>query len=163
MKARKNADANTQSISPVRPLQAIETAMGEQKGDSDAEEAEIGENSLSQEMVAGIGSDGDVDDGSDGVRVANEGEEGELVKAEAAGGEREEFEFTAGTEDGGEEGRPARGATAPIRVSAKEREQHEWTHCPYRPWCRYCVLGRGKNMQHRAKRGRIDEYSKSIN
>ena len=33
-----------------------------------------------------------------------------------------------GVRDIDEDGRAARGAPAPLRVSAKEREMHEWTH-----------------------------------
>ena len=32
-----------------------------------------------------------------------------------------------------------------------EVEDHERTHCPFKPWCRHCVKGRGTNAQHRRK------------
>ena len=51
----------------------------------------------------------------------------------------------------GEEGRGAKGLPAPQRVSAKEREEHNLTHTPYRAWCKYCVQGRGKKAAHRRK------------
>lgn len=33
--------------------------------------------------------------------------------------------------------------------TAREREEHEVTHGPYRNWCRYCVQGRGRENHHR--------------
>ena len=52
----------------------------------------------------------------------------------------------------GEEARTSRGVKAPIKVSKQEREEHERTHMPYRGWCRYCVLGRGRKMAHQKER-----------
>jgi hypothetical protein len=49
----------------------------------------------------------------------------------------------------GEEGRNSKGIPNVIRVSKEERDDHERTHTPYRPWCKYCVQGRGKAKQHR--------------
>ena len=42
----------------------------------------------------------------------------------------------AGREEEGEEGRRAKGMTTPMKVSDKEREEHELTHTPFRAWCR---------------------------
>jgi len=53
-----------------------------------------------------------------------------------------------GREDEGEEGRVARQIPAPMKVSDREREEHELTHTPYRAWCPYCVRARGKNTAH---------------
>ena len=67
-----------------------------------------------------------------------------------------EQEEPGGESDGremeGEEGRRVRGIVAPTRVSARERAEHELTHTPYRAWCPYCVMGRGKNTGHYKKR-----------
>ena len=49
----------------------------------------------------------------------------------------------------GEEGRDSKGMPNVIRVSKEERDNHERTHTPYRPWCKYCVQGRGKASQHK--------------
>jgi len=39
-----------------------------------------------------------------------------------------------------------------------EVEDHERTHCPFKAWCKHCVRGRGRNLQHkRAKREREDQ------
>ena len=49
----------------------------------------------------------------------------------------------------GEEGRWARTLKAPPIVSQKEIDEHNATHCPFRIWCRYCVLGRAHKCAHR--------------
>ena len=54
----------------------------------------------------------------------------------------------AGREDDGEEGSRAKGMTAFMELSDKEREEHELTHTPFRAWCPYCVRARGRNMSH---------------
>ena len=37
----------------------------------------------------------------------------------------------------------------PNMPTQKEIEEHEISHCPYRAWCRFCVMGRGKADPHR--------------
>ena len=34
----------------------------------------------------------------------------------------------------------------------QERKKHEWTHLPYRSWCRHCVAARAGNSAHRGRR-----------
>ena len=53
----------------------------------------------------------------------------------------------AGKDD--EEGRKPATMRAPHNVSQSERDDHETTHTPYRTWCRYCVLGRGRRSPHK--------------
>ena len=43
------------------------------------------------------------------------------------------------------------------KPSKEEREQHERTHCPFRPWCKHCVRGRGMNAQHKHKEPKTEE------
>ena len=38
---------------------------------------------------------------------------------------------------------------SPGMPTAKEVEEHEATHLPYKAWCRHCVAGRGKDDYHR--------------
>ena len=45
----------------------------------------------------------------------------------------------------------------PMLQSQSEVEQHCLTHMPYRNWCPNCVRGRGKEMDHRSKRGTEEE------
>ena len=47
------------------------------------------------------------------------------------------------------EARAARPALRPENPTAEERATHYLTHCPYRSWCRACVLGRGRDRHHR--------------
>ena len=66
-------------------------------------------------------------------------------------------------EDEGEEGRVAVGLPSPVRVSKKEREEHNLTHIPYRSWCKICVRMRGMNKQHRkAKKSEKDEENSRV-
>ena len=39
-------------------------------------------------------------------------------------------------------------APVPYTPTQAEREAHEISHWPYRAWCRFCVQGRGKNLDH---------------
>ena len=64
-------------------------------------------------------------------------------------------------EEEGEEGREAKKVRTPTRVSKVEREQHELTHTPFRQWCEFCVMGRGKNEAHMKKAAREDEEEES--
>ena len=34
--------------------------------------------------------------------------------------------------------------------SEAEMEDHRCDHCPYRSWCKWCVMGRGRGQQHNA-------------
>ena len=51
----------------------------------------------------------------------------------------------------GEEWRKPKAFTSPMRVTADERALHELTHIPYKPWCKYCVWARARNMPHGGK------------
>ena len=59
----------------------------------------------------------------------------------------EEVEFQ---EDGAETGhrRPVR-VQDPRMPTREEVLEHELTHLPYRSWCRHCVRGKGKVIDHR--------------
>ena len=61
------------------------------------------------------------------------------------GGEEISIEADADTEVG-----PGKTATDPGRPTDKQIEEHRATHLPYKSWCRWCVLGRGRGLQHRA-------------
>ena len=56
--------------------------------------------------------------------------------------------------EGGETEELGAEAKAPWRVrepgdpTPEERAQHELTHLPFRSWCRYCVMGRGRQEGH---------------
>ncbi len=44
---------------------------------------------------------------------------------------------------------PLRSAPSPKLPSADEVECHRCTHIPFRSWCKWCILGRGRGAQHR--------------
>ena len=70
----------------------------------------------------------------------------------------EEGEQT-GREDEGEEGKRTEGMTAPMKVSDKEREEHE---SPFRAWCPYCVRARGRNTSHLKNQGINKDKSNEV-
>ncbi len=44
-------------------------------------------------------------------------------------------------------------ARDPGQPTARQVEEHRRTHVPYRVWCRWCWLGRGRGIQHRRTPG----------
>ena len=43
-----------------------------------------------------------------------------------------------------EEVERAKPLPTPQQPAKSEYDDHQVTHCPYRPWCRHCVEGRGQ-------------------
>ena len=45
-----------------------------------------------------------------------------------------------------------------------EIEEHNRTHCPFAPWCKHCIKGRGRNSQHRsgAKHNNEDDNKEKV-
>ena len=43
-------------------------------------------------------------------------------------------------------------ARMPDQLIAKELDEHELTHTPYRDWCPFCVKGRGVSDRHAGQR-----------
>ena len=49
-----------------------------------------------------------------------------------------------------------------VRVAATrtptktQREEHDVSHVPYRPWCRFCVMGKGLERRHLTQSGDDD-------
>ena len=71
----------------------------------------------------------------------------ELVDPDGLGGEGTD---TVSTE---------RVLAAPRTPSKPEREEHDVSHVPYRPWCRFCFIGRGLERPHLTQSGdRNDGY-----
>ena len=50
-----------------------------------------------------------------------------------------------------EEAEKSKGIRMDNRPSAKEVEEHERTHIPFRIWCEHCIMGRGKEDHHRTR------------
>ena len=44
---------------------------------------------------------------------------------------------------------PLKEARSPKLPSAAEVEAHDLVHIPYRDWCKWCNMGRGRGIQHR--------------
>ena len=49
----------------------------------------------------------------------------------------------------GEEAESVKHAVDPGAPTSKQVEEHRKTHIPFRSWCKWCVLGRGRGIQHR--------------
>ena len=49
--------------------------------------------------------------------------------------------------------------SSPGTPSAKERQEHEVHHWPYRSWCDHCVKGRALGQPHRTMKGEYAESS----
>ena len=56
-------------------------------------------------------------------------------------------------EEGETEVDPLRAARDPGQPTLKQVEEHRRAHLPYRLWCKWCVLGRGRGLQHRRSTG----------
>ena len=56
-----------------------------------------------------------------------------------------------------EEGRAGKFLRPPPKVSQKERDEHNCTHCPFRLWCKYCVRARAHKMAHAKLKGEDEE------
>ena len=59
-------------------------------------------------------------------------------------------EYSEVSVDGnGEEAENVKHAVDPGTPTSKQGEEHRETHIPFRSWCKWCVLGRGRGIQHR--------------
>ena len=84
-----------------------------------------------------ISKDADVEDVLLGME---DGEEGDEVNIE---------------ENVDTEVEPVRMAADPGKPTDRQIEEHRACHLPYRSWCRWCVLGRGRGLQHRIRTGPV--------
>ena len=50
---------------------------------------------------------------------------------------------------------PVRTAADPGKPTERQIEEYRASHLPFRSWCRWCVLGRGRGLQHRACTGPV--------
>ena len=57
------------------------------------------------------------------------------------------------------EAQPSIGLRAPGTPSAKEKEDHDRTHLPFREWCDVCVRARGQAHHHATHKAEQDRYS----
>ena len=61
-------------------------------------------------------------------------------------------DLVEGTGEELQESRRVKKVADPTKPSAREVEEHEFTHLPYRNWCWTCVHGKGKNSSHVRKK-----------
>ena len=48
------------------------------------------------------------------------------------------------------------------KPTAREREEHEATHMPFRDWCTHCLIGRGRTDHHVSKQKSENSSRRSI-
>ena len=48
------------------------------------------------------------------------------------------------------------------KPTQREREEHEATHVPFRDWCAYCMMGRGRTHHHVTKQKSEDQSRRPI-
>ncbi len=56
-------------------------------------------------------------------------------------------------DDGADEVETVKIAPDPGQPTKRQIEEHRIAHWPYRSWCRWCALGRGRGLQHRGSSG----------
>ena len=64
-------------------------------------------------------------------------------------GDQPEEEQDAEIEEDVGDVEPLKKARDPKLPSAADIAEHELTHIPYRDWCKWCNLGRGRGIPHR--------------
>ena len=80
--------------------------------------------------------------------VADASDRADVDMDEAPDGLGREVTDTVGT---------ARVLAAPRTPTKTEREEHDVSRVPYRPWCRFCVMGRGLERGHLTRSGDRDD------
>ena len=75
--------------------------------------------------------------------------------AAAAAGDVEAEEEIRIEDEQDTEVEPVRTIPDPGKPTAREIELHRMTHLPFRLWCRWCVLGRGRGLYHKKSDGSL--------
>ena len=83
--------------------------------------------------------------------MSEDGDDGSVVDVEVPVDEEEVQEERLG-EDEPEEALAPKALRDPGEPTRREREEHDLTHQPPRPWCRHCMKGRGQHDQHRTEK-----------
>ena len=73
----------------------------------------------------------------------------ELI-APAVAEEEDTIEIEEVEIDESEDPEPLRVLADPGQPTAEQLELHRLTHWPYRSWCKWCVMGRGRGAPHTA-------------
>ena len=95
-----------------------------------------------------------------GTAAQEEEHREERQEEEREGEESQQGEGEEGQQEeeiaGPQEARRPRPGRDPGQPTRREREEHEVTHLPYRPWCQHCVRGKAKSSQHRRSENTAD-------
>ena len=97
-----------------------------------------------------------MDDDDDDKVGKNVQESSEEINSEAAAGDEGELRCTPCEHGAGVAQKTARSPSMP---TAKDVEDHDLTHCPYRSWCDHCVKGQAKDDGHSTIKGDLADSS----
>ena len=81
----------------------------------------------------------DVEEGVEVAPVEDGVEEGAVIQADEV--------------EGDEDVETSRIARDPKLPTAEQIEEHNCTHLPFRDWCSFCIMGRGRGNQHKRNQG----------
>ena len=129
---------------PVRPIEHSHVILGCRKElEQDRKSEGLSQNGKEEEEQEEVEKSGEGEGEEDKEEASQRCKEGQEVQSQ------EEIQCQLCGEEEGEQAREAVKARTPTKVSTEEREKHELTHTPFRSWCKFCVMGRGKNQGHR--------------
>ncbi len=57
-----------------------------------------------------------------------------------------------------EDAEPMRMAADPGQPTQRQVEEHRRVHVPFRSWRKWCILGRGRGIQHRRSGGKMVDH-----
>ena len=77
---------------------------------------------------------------------AGQANEGLLAPNEEDVGDNQEISIE---EENGDDVEIPKMAKDPGQPTTRQVGEHKIVHVPYRSWCKWCVLGRGRGIQHR--------------
>ena len=150
-------------MNPIRPSENHESLhQGEVRGclvgDVEGKE-EIVNVEPGDEEAVDIAKSGEVN----GAKVGNEIDNGKSDGTVETSGETavEDLCLPCNPVDGDdveEEAEAQRVATDPGQPTKQQRDEHNVSHSPYRPWCKWCVMGRAQSSPSVRVRGKFAEH-----
>ena len=81
------------------------------------------------------------------------GVEGDVELAPVEDGVAEDAAIHADDVEGDEDVETSRIARDPRLPTPEQIEEHNCTHLPFRDWCSFCIMGRGRGQQHKRSQG----------
>jgi thiol-disulfide isomerase/thioredoxin len=64
----------------------------------------------------------------------------------------EDAEEAIETDEDPEEARVPKVLKSPLQPTAREVEEHNLTHLPFRDWCPHCIMGKARNIPHKKQK-----------